>query len=126
MAIDGTLISPRFESEETGARVLDDWIAKTRLNWQFSRQLSRRAIIQYEQTDPNPFETRVTDGENWNYDLLLTYRINPWTAVYLSYNTNRQNIRIEEQSGVPHVVRTDGLNIDSEQWLFKFSYLFRS
>ncbi|MCZ6854664.1 MAG: hypothetical protein O7G86_12165, partial [Gammaproteobacteria bacterium] len=125
LAIDTSLIYTLFENDSTGARVLEDLIARTRLNWQFSRELSLRSIIQFERTSPNPLETTITDRENWNLDLLLTYRLNPWTAVYFGYNTNRQNIDIVEQGGVPTIVRTSGLHKDSEQWLLKFSYLLR-
>ena len=27
-------------------------------------------VIPYEQTNPNPFETKVTESENWSYNLL--------------------------------------------------------
>ena len=27
-------------------------------------------VILYEQTNPNPFETKVTESENWSYNLL--------------------------------------------------------
>jgi hypothetical protein len=45
--------------------------------------------------------------------------------VYFGYNTNRQNIDIVDQGGVPTLIRTSGLRKDSEQWLLKFSYLMR-
>lgn len=125
LAIDTTLIYTQLENDSTGTRVLEDLIARVRLNWQFTREWSLRTIIQYERTNPNPFETTVTNHKNWNFDLLLTYRVNPWTAVYLSYNTNRQNIAIEERNGIASIVHTNSLITDSEQLLFKFTYLLR-
>lgn len=125
LAIDTTLIYTQLENDSTGARVLEDLIARMRFNWQFTRELSLRTIIQYERTNPNPRETTVTNRKNWNIDLLLTYRVNPWTAVYLGYNTNRANIDIEEQGDITRIVRTRGLKTDSEQLLLKFSYLLR-
>lgn len=125
LAIGTSLIYTLLENAASGARVLKDAIGRTRLNWQFTRALSLRAIVQYEHTSPNPLETTITDRENWNVDFLLTYRVNPWTAVYFGYNTNRQNIDIVDQGGVPTLIRTSGLHKDSEQWLLKFSYLMR-
>ncbi len=125
LAIDTTLIFTQLESDATGARVFQDLIARTRLNWQFTRELSLRSIIQYERTNSNPLETTITDRKNWNVDLLFTYRLNPWTAIYLGYNNNQQNIKIDQQDGMPVIVRTSGLHNDSEQLLLKFSYLLR-
>lgn len=125
LAIDTTLIYTQLENDSTGTRVLEDLIARVRLNWQFTREWSLRTIIQYERTRPNPLETTITDHKNWNFDLLLTYRVNPWTAMYLSYNTNRQNIAVEERNGIASIVHTNSLITDSEQLLLKFTYLLR-
>jgi hypothetical protein len=125
LAIDTTLIYTHLENESGGARVLEDLIARVRVNWQFTREWSLRTIIQYERTDPNPLETTVIDRDNWNIDLLLTYRVNPWTAVYFSYNNNRQNVDTGQQEGIARIIPTSDLQTDREQLLFKFSYLIR-
>jgi hypothetical protein len=61
-----------LDDEATGNKVFDDVVAQMRFNWQFSRALSLRAIVQHERTEPNPMQTTIADRENWNYDLLFT------------------------------------------------------
>ena len=124
LTIDASATFTTLDDEATGNKVFDDVVAQMRFNWQFSRALSLRAIVQHERTDPNPMQTTIADRENWNYDLLFTYRVNPWTAVYLGYNTNRANLAIEDFDNMRRIVRTDDLSKDSEQWLLKVSYLF--
>jgi hypothetical protein len=124
VSIDTSAVFTTLDDDATGDEVFDDLVSQVRLNWQFTRELSLRAIVQHERTDPNPLQTRISDRENWNYDLLLTYRVNPWTAVYLGYNTNRQNLALEEHDNMRRIVRTDDLEKDSEQLLLKVSYLF--
>jgi outer membrane receptor protein involved in Fe transport len=123
--IDTTFLYNRFDNEHSGAQVLEDFIGRVRVNWQFSRELSLRTIAQYERTRPNESETSVTNRRNWNVDLLLTWRLNPWTAAYLGYNQNRRNVAIDEVTGTPRIVRTDELFKDSEQLILKLSYVFR-
>ena len=125
LSIDTTFLYNRFDDEDSGALVVEDFIGRARINWQFSKELSMRTIVQYERTEPNPLETTINDRKNWNVDLLLTYRVNPWTAIYLGYNQNRQNLLIDENNGTPTLIRTDDLHKDSEQLILKVSYLFR-
>lgn len=125
LAVDATVLHNRFDETDSGAQVIDDLIGRLRANWQFTRELSMRSIIQYERTDVNPLETSIDNRKNWNFDFLLTYRVNPWTAVYFGYNQNRQNLRIDESTGIPTIVRTDSLAKDSEQLILKISYLIR-
>lgn len=125
MNIDGDVIFSRFETEDGGEPVLEDLILRTRLHWQFTRDWSLRVIVQHERTTPNPLQSRVPDRRNWNGDLLLTWRHNPWTTLFLGYNQNRQNVIIDDLNGRTQLVRTDGLHTDSEQLILKVSYLFR-
>jgi hypothetical protein len=125
LTIGQTLLYSRFDDEATGAPGLEDWIVRTRLNWQFTRALSLRAILQLERTGSDPALTSVTDRENWNTDLLFTYRLDPWTALYVGYNDNRRNVAIAERDGMPRLVRTDELASDGRQVIVKWSYLLR-
>jgi hypothetical protein len=86
-----------------------------------------RTIVQWEKTRVNPLESSLESEEGYNVDLLVTYLVNPWTAAYVGYNSNYQNLDIETTpDGDKNVVRTDGefLN-DGRQFFFKLSYLHR-
>ena len=87
--------------------------------------MSLRAIVQHEDTDTNPQQTVLETRRNWNFDLLFTYRVNAWTAVYAGYNQNQQNLVLEDIAGTSMLTRSDDLIRDSEQFVIKFSYFFR-
>jgi hypothetical protein len=108
------------------ATIFNDHIIRTRATYQFTRELSLRVIVQYEATLTNPALTSLEDRRNLNADVLVTYLLNPWTALYVGYNGNRQNYAwIQEEEG-PRLVRTkDGFINDANQFFLKFSYLFR-
>ena len=84
-------------------------------------------ILRYDRTRANPqLSSLEEETENLNADLLVTYLVNPWTALYLGYNTNYQNLELEEAPGGSQVVRTeDDLSNDAKQLFVKLSYLFR-
>jgi hypothetical protein len=119
------LIYSNFDDRETGEPVLDDLIGRLRVNWQLTRAMSLRAIVQHEDTDTNPQQTVLETRRNWNFDLLFTYRVNAWTAVYAGYNQNRQNLALEDITGTNVLTRSDDLIRDSEQFVIKFSYFLR-
>lgn len=106
--------------------IFDDHIIRMRTNIQFTRELSLRLIVQYEATITNPELTSLDDLRNLNGDVLLTYMVNPWTALYIGYNGNRTNLQLtDDETGVV-LHRTNGDLIDNaHQFFLKFSYLLR-
>lgn len=107
-----------------GPVIFDDHILSVRTNYQFTRQLSLRLIVQYEATIVNPDLTSLEDRRNLNGDVLLTYMVNPWTALYVGYNGNRQNLSFIDDINPPSVIRTHGTFMnDANQFFMKFSYL---
>ncbi|MFH1372375.1 MAG: DUF5916 domain-containing protein [bacterium] len=62
----------RSQDAETDEELYEGYIVRSRLNIQFSRELSFRFVTQY-----NDF------GETWDFDPLITYRINPFTMFYI-------------------------------------------
>ena len=106
--------------------IFNDHIASLRSNYQFSRELSLRVILQYEATIANAALTSLENRRNLNADVLITYLVNPWTALYVGFNGNRQNLSlIEEPDGV-RAIRSRGSWInDANQLFVKFSYLLR-
>ncbi|ANM29509.1 hypothetical protein ABI59_07810 [Acidobacteria bacterium Mor1] len=108
-----------------GGRIFRNDISRIQANWQFSKELSLRTILQHDRLDPDSERTRLTDNENLNIDLLVRYLWNPWTALYVGYNTNSSNFDLIDGPNGREVARTDGtLNRDGRQVFVKFSYLF--
>lgn len=111
-------------SELDGGKVFSNEIFRSSWNYQFTREMSLRFIAQYENTDAGQF-TRLKDDKNMNFDILLRYVLNPWSALYFGYNTNQSNFDIIETEGVREVVTTDDLKRDGSQFFVKFSYMFQ-
>jgi len=109
-----------------GPTIFNDHIIRLRTNYQFTRELSLRLILQFEATITNPSLTSLEDRRNLNADVLITYLVNPWTALYVGYNGNRQNLILTEGEGGVRIDRTQGTLInDANQFFLKFSYLLR-
>lgn len=104
--------------------MFNNHIFRSKVNWQFTRELSARTIIQYNTLLANPELTSLETNRNLNLDFLVTYLVNPWTALYIGYNNNQKNIRIVPHEDGSDLVRTSGLNDDSRQFFVKFSYFF--
>lgn len=116
----------RLTDATSGRRILLDQIVRSRFSWQFNTKLSLRAIVEWSQTRTDVELTRLEPKERLNGDLLLTYLINPWTAIYAGYNTDYQNLAWVDDGGGRRLVRKEGdLLNDSRQLFFKVSYLFR-
>ncbi|MBI3667750.1 MAG: hypothetical protein HY236_16225 [Acidobacteria bacterium] len=53
------------------------------MNYQFTRALSLRAIVDYNGLLPNPSLVRYERAKGLTGDVLLTYLLNPGTALYI-------------------------------------------
>ena len=94
-----------------------------------------RVIAQYNGLLSNPQYSSLTTVKNFNADVLFTYLVHPGTAVYVSYNTNQENVDpglCQHLAGsvecVPgsELLRTRGLATnDGRLFFIKVSYLFR-
>ena len=67
------------------ARVFTDRILREKVNYQFTRALSLRAIVDYSIVNRDSTLSRVDPQHRWGVDLLFTYLVNPGTALYVGY-----------------------------------------
>lgn len=118
-----TFLNTELETKG-GAQVFTNRIARSNWNYQFTKEWSLRFIAQYDETDAGP-ATRLVDDENLNFDVLLRYVINPWSALFIGYNTNQSNFDIVDMEGERELVIANDLRKDGEQFFVKFSYLFQ-
>lgn len=124
LRVDNTYLKTEVESRNGGNKVFSNEIIRSNWNYQFTKEWSLRFIAQYEETDAGP-ATRLKDDKNMNFDLLLRYVINPWSAVYVGYNSNSSNFDIVESEGERELILTNDLRNDGDQLFVKFSYLFQ-
>ena len=124
LKVEGAYLLSRLLDRANASSVFNNHIFRTKVSWQFTRELSARAIIQYNTLLANPELTSLETDRNLNLDFLVTYLVNPWTALYIGYNNNQKNIAIVPHEDGSELVRTSGLNDDSWQFFVKFSYFF--
>jgi hypothetical protein len=118
----GTYILARVLERDNSASVFNNHIGRLKVNWQFDRKASIRAILQYSGLLANPETSSLETVKNFNTDLLFTYLVNPWTALYIGYNNNLQNRALQIDEVGRDIIRTPGLRNDSWQFFAKFSY----
>jgi hypothetical protein len=123
--LEGTYLLSRLSDRPRSRRVFDNHIARTRLSWQLSRELSARVIVQYDSLEADPEMSSLETTKNLNVDVLATYLVNPWTAIYVGYNNNQSNLRLMPNGDLHGLGRVDRLGPESWQFFVKASYLFR-
>jgi hypothetical protein len=131
LRIDTSYILERLTSREVDAGIFTNHIARSRWNWQFSRELSLRVILQYDSLLSNPLTSDLDTKKNFNADVLLTYLLHPGTVLFLGYNSNLQNLDpsltlVTDANGDSRLLRQRKRYINDGRGFFvKFSYLFR-
>ena len=124
LRISNTFFHTELETESGGTSIFTNDILRSNWNYQFTKEWSLRFIAQYDETDAGP-ASRLEDDENLNFDLLLRYVINPWSAFFIGYNSNQSNFDIVEMEGERELVIANDLRNDGDQFFMKFSYLFQ-
>jgi hypothetical protein len=105
--------------------IFNNHILRSKLNYQFSPRLSVRAILDYNAVLTNSSLIVLEKAKRFTNDLLLTYLVNPGTAVYVGYTDRYENLDLTRT--VPAaVVRTVAPSVSTgRQFFVKVSYLFR-
>jgi len=124
LRIDNTILFAELEDRNGGGKIFDNRIVRSRWNYQFTKELSLRFIAQHEETNPTAL-TRLQPEENLNFDVLFRYVLNPWSALYIGYNTNSSNFQLIETEEGSQLMLTDDLERDGRQLFVKFSYLLQ-
>ena len=133
LEIDNTYILDRVLNGHHAS--FNNHIIRSRWNYQFTRALSLRAIVQYNSLLANPSYTSLQTTKNLNLDFLITYLVHPGTAVYVGYNSNLENLvpglcihlagSLQCDPNGNGLVRSNSFINDGRQFFVKISYLFR-
>ena len=107
------------------AAVFVNHLARSRLTYQFNRELSLRFILDYNGVLPNPELITQDRQKRITGDVLLTYLIHPGTALYVGYTDQLENLGLFP--GAPPTVQRIGFpsTTTGRQFFAKISYLFR-
>ena len=122
--VDATYLSTSLDDPNGLGPIFDDTIFRTRLNLQFTKEMSLRLIVQHEKTEPTAL-SRLENEENLNLDVLFRYVLNPYSALYVGFNNNESNLQLVDTPQGPQLVRTEELARDGQQLFVKFSYLLQ-
>jgi hypothetical protein len=125
LRVQNSYIYEILSNREQGISIYNNHIIRSKWNWQFNREFSFRTIFQYSTVLANPQFTSLETTKNFNADFLFTYLINPWTALYVGYNGNLQNLDLFPTTMGEQILRTPYFTHDARQFFVKFSYLLR-
>lgn len=126
LKITNTYLMSRLLNRYNGDAIFNNHIVRSKWNWQFDPRLSLRLILQYDTLLSNQRYTALETRKNFNADLLATYQVNAWTALYVGYNSNLQNRDLIPTATGAELTRFPNRFInDGKQLFVKFSYLFR-
>jgi hypothetical protein len=120
LSITNTYLFNRQTSLSDGRAVYNLNIARSKWNWQLTRELSFRFIAQYNSLLANPALTANSSARSLNGDFLITYLVHPGTAFYIGYNSNLSN----PGPGIGHSSPDRFIN-DGRQFFVKLSYMLR-
>lgn len=101
--------------------VYTNHLVRSKVGYQFTRALSLRFIADYEAVLADPKLINVDRSKRIRTDVLATYMLNPWTALYAGYGDIHENLAWDEL-----FIRTRRPSLLTGRQLFvKFSYLIR-
>lgn len=116
LRIEPTFNYGRSEHLQTGEEFYEGFIVRTRLNYQFTRELSLRLVVQY-----NDF------GERWDIDPLLTYRLSPFSVFYIgtTYDYGNLDGLGEPDRNGSRIYYKENWKLSARQFFMKLQYLFQ-
>ena len=105
--------------------IFNNHVLRAKVNYQFTRELSLRLILDYDAVLPNSSLVALSESKRFAPDLLLTYLIQPGTALYLGYTDAYENLWLNP-AGPTYLQPTSwpGTSVGRE-FFMKISYLFR-
>jgi hypothetical protein len=105
--------------------VFNNHIARSKINYQFTPALSLRAIFDYNSILPNASLVSLEKEKRVGADLLLTYMVNPGTALHVGFTDLYENLALDPAQPRP-LYRIDSPETSVGRQVFiKLSYLFR-
>lgn len=120
-----------------GHSIFNNHLLRSKMNYQFSKELSLRLILDYDVTLANTglvdVQTNlgsypggpVLPTKRFAADVLFTYLLHPGTAVYLGYNSGLSNLGLDRSVVPPQVFLRQNPGTPDHLLFVKVSYLFR-
>jgi len=116
---------PGWQCTSAATAVYNNHIVRSKVNYQFTRELSIRAILDYSGVLPNTSLVALDRTKRLSYDLLLTYLLHPGTALYVGYTDIYENL-LFDPARPPYLQLSGFPNMNTGRQAFvKLSRLFR-
>jgi hypothetical protein len=127
-------VTPPFSP---GQSVFNNYLNRAKLNYQFTKELSLRLILDYNATIANSqlFDVQRSLGgsdsgpfaptKQFTTDVLLTYLLHPGTAVYVGYNNGFTDLTLNPNASPPVKPLGAPNNATNRLFFVKLSYLLR-
>ena len=107
LTMDGSFNYIQSDDLKTGERLFSQSVLWSRLSLQVSRELSMRFVSQYNDR-----------WKTWDFDPLVTYRINSLTMFYIGSTHNYRDFDMAEDG-------REGWDLTDRQFFLKVQYLFQ-
>ena len=126
LLIEETYLYSRLTARAGGpgsGQIFSNPIFRTRVNYQFSREWSLRAILDSNALTPNTSLVGFDRSRHRGVDLLLTWLAHPGTAIYVGYTDGYDNLRVDPVTGIQPTL--NALASTGRQIFVKSSWLVR-
>jgi len=128
LTVENTFFYYSLRDIHTDLNFINNYIARSKWNYQFTRAFSLRLIGEYNGNIANSSFTSVQNARSFNADVLFTYMVHPGTAIYVGYNTDLANIYrplTSSPTDYTELLRSNPYLNDGRQLFVKVSYLLR-
>ena len=126
LLLDETYIYSRLSTRPSTGSIFDNHIVRSKVNYQFTRALSLRGILDYNAVLPNLSLVALDRRKHLTADVLMTYLVHPGTALYVGYTDGYDNLRPDPESAPGSLLLRGAPTVSTGRQIFvKSSYLFR-
>jgi hypothetical protein len=105
--------------------VFNDHVFRSKVNYQFTRALSLRAILDYHGVLPNQQLVTLERTKNLAGDVLFTYLAHPGTAIYVGYSSSYENFSVDPLANPVWQRTQNPTGLSGRQIFVKLSYMLR-
>jgi hypothetical protein len=106
------------------SKIFSNHLARSKVTFQITRELSVRGIVDYGRISSDQRFTSIESRTRVGADLLATFQVNPWTALYAGYTAGLEDV-VEPTGNFLGVRRLGGLSRTDRQLFVKASYVVR-
>jgi hypothetical protein len=105
--------------------IFTNHLIRSNINYQFTRDYSFNAILDYDSLLPNNALVASTYSKQADTTLLFAYLPHPGTALYVGYADTFQNVDYSADATPPYAISSAPGTSTDRQVFMKFSYLLR-